>query len=126
MAMRVALFLIGLVALAGCRGYSLDMSGLETYAVERTDRTNDRLSMSSLDRSVSPALENASDGLTMTDAGLGFERATAKTNERLNMTELDRASAKYLEPAGHGMTMSDLDRAVSGPLDPDNHKIKKK
>jgi hypothetical protein len=127
-AMRYYAFLIGVsvVLLAGCRGYSLDMSGLEAYSHENADDTNDRLSMSALDRAASPGMEDAGRGLTMADAESSFMRATEKTNERLNMSNLDRLSNEHVKPASDGLTMSDLEKAVSGPTDPDNHKIKKK
>jgi len=124
MTMRAAIFLISLAALAGCRGYSLDMSGLEDYAHQSTEESCEAASVTTLVRWASPGMEDAQRGLTMTDATYAMQKAFAETNRRLNMTELDHASTRHMLPAGRGMTMTELESSVSEATDPDDHKIK--
>lgn len=121
-----AYILIALCALtAGCRGYSLDMSGLDTYSSEKTDSTNDKLSMGTLERASTHALNDAAESTSVAAADRAMSAATEKTNDRLSIGNLERLSTKHLEPAGDGLTLSKLDAASSAALDPDKHKIRK-
>jgi hypothetical protein len=109
----------------GCRGYSLDMSGLDTYADgQARDAASSRWTMSDLDRASSCHVEPAGRGLTMSDADAATSSSLDETNRRLSMSRLERLSTKHVEPTGDGLSISDLERVTSRRLDPDNNKIR--
>ncbi|MBX3475015.1 MAG: hypothetical protein KF754_11580 [Planctomycetes bacterium] len=110
--------------LAGCRGYSLDMSGLNEYSGHKQDDASERFSMSALDRAASPGLEESSRGRTLADADYITSREMDRTNDRLSMSRLDRLSTRHVEPTGDGIGIADLERVTSRKLDPDNNKIR--
>lgn len=118
------LLLLACALLGGCRGYSLDMSGLNDYSSDETGDSGDRFSMSALDASTEEGLERSSRGLTVGDADSTMSRELEATNDRLSMSRLNRMSGKHVEPAGEGMGIGDLERVTSRKLDPDNNKIK--
>ncbi len=121
----VTCILLGLCALlGGCRGYSMDMSGLNDYSGEQTGDSGDRWSMSSLDEVSEGPLERSSEGLTVGDVDSSMSKSLDETNTRLSMSRLDRLSAEKVEPTGEGLSLADLERITSRKLDPDNNKIK--